>query len=81
MNLSYFAGSNFKLLYMSETLEERFEKLSYIYALPCPKCGSQWSFELTPNGWKEVSNCDCDEYHELIDQRWNQVYRQPKHDR
>ena len=65
---------------MSETLQERYKKLTYIYALPCPKCGAQWDFELTPKGWTEICSCNCEEYHNLIAERENQTLLQPKHD-
>ncbi len=46
------------------------EQLDYIYALPCPSCGNQWTYKINSNtSWTEIRNCGCSEYFKLIDER------------
>ncbi|MCK9164069.1 MAG: phage terminase large subunit family protein [Bacteroidales bacterium] len=51
-------------------IQELKEQLEQIYALPCPVCGHQWTYEITSEtSWKEIRNCGCSEYFKLIEER------------
>lgn len=51
-------------------IQELKKQLDYIYTLPCPICGHQWTYEITSEtSWKEIRNCGCPEYHKLIKER------------
>ncbi len=55
------------------------EQLDYIYALPCPSCGNQWTYKITSEtSWKEIRNCGCPEYFKLIKDR-EELFHSLKH--
>lgn len=59
------------------SFEEQYQRLTKVYSVKCPKCGSQWTFKMKSlNEWDEKRTCGCKEYRDLIDKRLNAIFFQ-----
>lgn len=59
------------------SFEEQYQRLTKVYSVKCPKCGSQWTFKMKAlNEWDEKRTCGCKEYRDLIDKRLNAIFFQ-----